>query len=74
MTVCPPLVNMKLLREMFPTKHEVTVWRWRKNMPEPDLVVGHIEMWSLATILDWTAGRRLTPDPDVVERITKEQS
>lgn len=71
---CPPLVTMKLLRELFPDKHEVTVWRWRKVMPEPDLVVGHVDLWQLDTILDWCQGRRMTPDAGVVERIIKEQT
>lgn len=71
---CPPLVTMKILRELFPNKHEVTVWRWRKVMPEPDLVVGHVDLWELDTILGWCEGRRLTPDAGVVERIIKEQS
>lgn len=74
MSDCGPYVNMRVLRELFPDKHEVTVWRWRKAMPAPDLVVGHVELWALDTILEWTATRKLTPDPDAVTRLCEDQA
>lgn len=74
MSECAPFVNMKVLRELFPDRHEVTVWRWRKVMPEPDLVVGHVELWSLDTILGWCATRKLTPDAAAVRRLCVDQA
>lgn len=74
MSVCAPFITMKLLRELFPDRHEVTVWRWRKAMPAPDLVVGHVDLWALDTILVWCEGRKLVPDAGVLERIRLEQA
>lgn len=79
MTVCPPLVSMKLLCELFPDKNPVTVYRWRNTtgrmrLPEPDLDVdGHAVLWSVQTITAWAAERKLALDESVLERICKDQ-
>lgn len=76
MSDCPTLVNMALIVELFPSYNNVSVYRWRnttgKNrLPDPDLVVGTVDLWYLDTILDWThtVGKRDEVDPQVLARV-----
>lgn len=75
---CPPFVTMHLLKQLFPTKHEATVWRWNtvagkgNRLPASDLDGGPANpIWSLDTILDWAerTGLRADMDEGVLSRI-----
>lgn len=76
---CPPvvLVNMAELRKLFPHKTKETVYRWNteagkgNRLPEPDLVLGDVSLWTLDTIRLWAATRRkeLVPDPEAIRKL-----
>lgn len=78
---CPPFITMKLLRELFPDKHQVTVWRWntakagRMRLPAPDVFADPVPVWSLDTILEWAEanGLRDQMDEGALSRISEDQ-
>lgn len=75
---CPPLLNMQCVVELFPQYNPVTVYRWRNTkgkarLPEPDLVVGQVDMWTVQTILDWAEAAKKNLDHDVLNRIVSTQ-
>jgi hypothetical protein len=75
MSTCDPLVNMALLVELFPQHNPITVYRRFRNrkgeggLPEPDLTVGHVDLWYVATILDWAESAGKSVDREVLARI-----
>lgn len=79
--ICSPLLNMQLIVQLFPQHNAVTVYRWRKNtkgkgrgrLPEPDLVVGGVDMWSVETIQGWADETDRVLDSAVLERICRTQ-
>jgi hypothetical protein len=83
MNTCPPLVTMKVLKELFPGKAEATVWRWNSvggrgmRLPTPDAVnePGN-PVWSLGTILEWAerTGVRNEMSESVLARICQSEA
>lgn len=75
MNQCEPLVNMALLVELFPQHNQITVYRRFRNrkgeggLPDPDLVVGHVDLWFVQTILDWAESVGKVLDQEVLARI-----
>lgn len=76
---CPPLVNMRLLVELFPQFNSMSIYRWntakakRNRLPDPDLVVGDVALWEVDTILAWAGERGIVPDVDTLEKICQSQ-
>lgn len=78
MTACAPLLTMGLIVELFPDKHPVTVYRWRNTngrnrLPDPDITVGGVPMWSASTIEVWAAERKLSLNQAELWRICQSQ-
>lgn len=79
MSVCGPFLTMGLLTELFPDKHPITVYRWngakggKNRLPDPDLTVGNVSLWSVDTIRAWAEARKLVLDSDVLDRICQSQ-
>lgn len=80
MTDCGPLINMRLLVELQPQFHSMSIYRLNTakakghRLPEPDLIVGGVSLWYLDTIREWAdrLGREL--DADVLARICQSQT
>lgn len=75
MTACAPFVNALLLVELFPQYNAVSVYRWINggSLPAPDLVVGHVKLWSVETIQEWARESGKDLDGKVLARIVSAQ-
>jgi hypothetical protein len=77
MEVCPKYVDMTLLRQLFPTYADASIWRLNtaaggpNRLPPYDLVFGDTSLWELETILDWAkaSGRLGKIDREVLAQI-----
>jgi hypothetical protein len=59
----PPLVGLREITNLFGTEHlTVNQWRYRGQLPEPDLTVSKTPIWRLSRIEQWATqtGRKIT--------------
>lgn len=76
---CPPYVTIGMLVELLPDRHEITVYRYngpkggKKRLPEPDLQLGSVSMWTVPTIQEWAERNKLTLDAEILDRFCQSQ-
>lgn len=78
MNACPPIVTMKVLKELFPHRPKETIWRWNTaggggmRLPTPDAInEPQNPAWWLDTILEWgeRTGKNTDWDKSVIARL-----
>lgn len=76
---CPVLINPALLKVLFPQYTPQTIDRWCSRgdrgakLPAPDMMMGHVKVWTLETVLSWAGERNKVPDSVALELICHQQ-
>jgi predicted DNA-binding transcriptional regulator AlpA len=75
----PVLIGLREMVALFSVA-EFTVYRWNsgkgrpRQLPEPFRVVSGTSMWTEEQVVEFAERKRLTLDPDVLDRIRAEQA
>lgn len=76
---CPPFITMGMLVELLPDKHPITTYRYntakggKKRLPDPDLKLGNVAMWTVDTIIGWAERNKLALDRELLDKFCQTQ-